>query len=120
MPNGSFKLAEQSGTYGFYAEISLVTHDASDGGLAIEFEPTIDDSWKHAIEFGLRYGWRALRAEEAPPNLKVVVESFESNPVDTTDVIAAYVSVHALFDAFGRKTDTALFNPSSGYFGFRK
>jgi hypothetical protein len=98
---GSFRLAEQIGAWGVFAEIALSVVDRTAPSPFVTFDPGIQvDPWGHecaAIGFGAVYAIEFLNRAESDG---IVVHKLHTNPVDTTPMALAFATCHAMFNCF--------------------
>jgi hypothetical protein len=99
MPNAAFRVAEQHGEFGFYAEVELSVMPVNALSLTV-CHRDISGDWEAAVQFGLSYAWDHLRAR-AKCGFSVEVVSLETHPVDSSHLLVAYVAAMALFKAAG-------------------
>lgn len=95
----TFRIAEQSGAWGFYCEIALTVSVLKQRELQVHHSGT-DDPWKVAVDFGLQYAWEHLRPGNQQGVLVRVVAT-KTHPVDSSNSVVAYAAAMCLFKALG-------------------
>jgi hypothetical protein len=122
MVEGHFKLACQSGGKGYYGEVRLATRSVCDRGLVIDFAPGCEAHWRIGAEFGITYGWELVQFSRSRGNgLVVTVLDIRGQPVDTTNLVVAFVAANALWNALGSAPEhSPSFDATNGRFTFPK
>lgn len=101
MARGEFRLATQSGPKGYFGKVSLdIEPTEIDGDVVIDFDDQRARSWQSGVRFGIEYALEHIpKRKYFPKGLRVHVNSIEGHEVDTTNVVIAYVTANALFEA---------------------
>jgi hypothetical protein len=99
--NHSHRIAWQKGNIGVFAEIALNVQSATGQQHMLVIEQSIGGQMKDAIRFGVAlflesFGYRQKEIAECA----IVVQSVKIVPGDTTTCSLAYVTFHALCNAF--------------------
>lgn len=99
MTRGEYKLAVQSGSKGYYGIVALhVEPDTDSGKLQVEFDPKLAQDWQVGARFGIEYVMERIPSR-FPNGVRIKVDLIRGQPVDTNNVVIAYVSAHALLAA---------------------
>jgi hypothetical protein len=101
--SGTHKLAAQHDNYGYFAEVSVnVMLERGDAGLRVEFSEGTGSAWRAGASFGLAYAFeKSPMAEVRGKRVVVRVTSIRGHAVDTTEVLIAYASAKAFWQAVG-------------------
>jgi len=102
MKQGTGKVAEQSGQWGYYAEVKLEV--AEDDGLLdvqVNWPREIGDRWRVAVAFGVRYAWEHV-SPHTTAGLRVLIHEVHWQPGDSSDLVVAVAAMRATWDALGR------------------
>ncbi|MBE7465792.1 MAG: hypothetical protein HS116_20145 [Planctomycetes bacterium] len=119
-----YKLAEQRGKIGYFARVALFAGWTRDSGqLELDFNANCGDvRWKTGVLFGVEYFWeKEVAGLMHERGLEIKIHEIDGQPVDTTVLVVAYVTIHALRGAVG--TDSRYspeFDGEKGGFYFPK
>lgn len=102
MGNSIYKLALQSGDWGYFAEVEIkVMIDNTLHDLRIDIKEGCEDRWRSAVIFGVTYAWEKLRSKLTGCRVEIIrIRGYE---VDTTQIVMAYSAMNAFWDAVGEK-----------------
>ena len=123
MGYGEFKLVDQLGEKGYFGKVSLeVEAMENKGAITVNFDERNAAGWQSGAAFGIEYVLEHVAKHELfPHGGRVRVSSIQGHPVDTNNVVIAYVTAMALLKALGvepfKRPD---FNRESGLFVFPK
>lgn len=121
---GAFRLAEQVGQFGYFAAIELVVEisTGSHGEVRIELPQELPSHWRNGLVFGIDYALGHARIQSSGQNISCVrVENLETNPVDTSSVLLAFVAAKAVCSAIHIEPPARFtFVPKDGAFLFPK
>jgi hypothetical protein len=122
MKNGEFVLAKQLGSKGYYGRIRLAVEPTISRMLTVDFQAGTEQQWRSGAEFGIVYGWELYhRGHPAVGGLQVRVLEIHSQPVDTTNLVIAFVAANALWNALEwLPTRLPTFDLKNGIFSFPK
>jgi hypothetical protein len=100
MKHGEHALFKQVGGKGYYGKVGLTVELLDRPGLIIDFAPACTADWSVGVQFGIVYGWELFgRAYPEAKGLSVEVVEIEGKPVDTTNLVMAFVTASALWNA---------------------
>ena len=79
-----------------------------------------ESPWKAAVEFGTGYAHaRTVGGGPKTPGAEVRVQELLWQPVDTTELLIAFATVHAFCNAIGRQPPPGFrFDPATGEVAF--
>jgi hypothetical protein len=102
MKSTTTKIVEQKGQAGLYASITLSAELRLGMASVVQYDPSIDDKWKTAIEFAVAYCTEQLPSEVRQNNvLSVRVEDLHWMPVDSTLAVVALVTIRCIWESIG-------------------
>ncbi len=102
MGTGECKVAKQSGRKGYFGRVVLQTEPKDDGQITVEFDEQNASRWQSGARFGIDYALEHISKKTFfPRGLRVIVTSIEGHDVDTSSLLIAYASSHALMQALG-------------------
>jgi hypothetical protein len=120
---GTYRLAAQHGNFGYFAEVSInVTMEPGEAGLRVEFADDTAESWRSGARFGIAYTFEKSPMLRGRGNRVVArVTGIRGHPVDTTEVLVAYVSAAAFWQAVGiTPSETPIFDHTAATVTFPK
>lgn len=121
MPQGSYRLAQQQGGRGYFAEADVDVRPNDSGTLTIEIDTAVDVAWRRGLAFGIEYGWEKYQLGNASAGMVVCVQRVHDNPVDSSATVMAFVACWALFTALAWQPEKGpTFELASGTFCFPK
>lgn len=122
MNEGEYTLQHQRGAKGYYGKIRLRVTSQDGSGLGIHFQEQCPLNWRIGVAFGIMYGWERLQRELCQTNgLTVEVLEVTGQPVDTNNLVMAFVSANALWNALGwSPSEPPVFDLQTGCFTFPK
>ena len=99
VPTGSFRIAEQIGSWAVFADITLSAMVRADGWplvtLGQNVEVDADGRDLAGISFGAAYALGYVGDSEG---VGIIVHKLHTNPVDTTPMALAFATCHAVFE----------------------
>lgn len=97
---GEYILAIQHGNWGYFGNVELEVELLSSGtGVEISIPEEVLQ-WQAGIRFGITYAYEKCRSLGSPPRaVRVIVTRAQGHAVDTTEVVMAFSSAHALWKA---------------------
>jgi len=113
---GEHTVAVQHGQTAYYGRVRLEVKLLSFfRGARVTFADA-DSRWKPAVEFGVAYAYeRTLAGGPKAPGAEVRVREIHWQPVDTTELVIAFATVHAFCRAVGKEPSPALrLDPATG------
>jgi hypothetical protein len=119
---GDFRVATQHGNWGYFGAVELEAEILSSGtGVEVVIPPEIAE-WRAGIRFGIAYAYEKCAGLGSPRNaVRVAVIRAEGHAVDTTELVMAFVSAHALWRALNETpVRTPSLNAAEGIFAFPK
>jgi hypothetical protein len=123
MVRGEDKLAIQVGAIGYFGKVTVESEpEDRDGEVIVDFDPSVPDEWKSGASFGVDYVLEHIATRTHFPNGgRVRVLSIGGHPVDTNNVVIAFVAANALYKALGiLPTMKPEFDKNTGTFTFPK
>ncbi len=101
MKHGEYKLAIQSGNWGYFGKVVLrIETNGAAGGVKVDFDPQRAGDWQAGARFGIDYVLEHVSTKKLfPEGATIHVDSIQGHPVDTTNVVIAYTAVNALIRA---------------------
>jgi hypothetical protein len=96
--NAGFTIAIQYEEWGYFATVDIAVDLSGTSSILVEFADAVDEQWRDALKFGIRYAWEHI-GNSCSAGLRVKVEYVEWNPVDTTQLVVAYTAAMALWKA---------------------
>ena len=102
--DGKFRLATQHGNWAYFGNIELQVELLSHGtGVEIVI-PVEVWQWRTGISFGITYAYEKCTQLGRPRcAIRVDVIRADGHAVDTTELVMAFVSAHALWEALNEK-----------------
>jgi hypothetical protein len=101
MNQGKYKIAQQIKARGIFASIDINAElTQSSTSIEIAYEAQLTREWKIAIEFGASYFLQNMKVpNKHTKGIKILVQQFHGNEVDTTSVLISIVTIKALMHA---------------------
>src|SRR5260370_37935904 len=101
MKRGEFSLATQVGSKGYFGKVALeVEHEDPSGTGKVEFDQPGAQNWQSGARFGIDHVLENIPKKTVfPKGGKIIVHSIQGHPVDTNNVVIAYVAAYALLSA---------------------
>ncbi len=100
MHNGHHRLAHQRSERGYFADVSLaVKVEPGPPGLNVLFDDDAGLLWRTGASFGIAYALE--KAPQRQQRVTVRVKRLHGMIVDTTEILVAYASAFAVWDALG-------------------
>ncbi len=105
MSRGEFAIAKQAGPKGYFGKVALeVEPTENDGAITVDFDEQRARLWQQGARFGIEYVLEHIpRRKYFPKGGRVHVDCIEGHEVDTNNVLIAYLTANALFEALGIK-----------------
>src|SRR5262245_11091960 len=102
--HGKFRLATQHGNLGYFGNVELEV-EALSNGTGVEIVLPIEvTQWRTGISFGISYAYEKCAHIGRPQRaIRVVVIHAQGHAFDTTELVMAFVSAHALWEALNEK-----------------
>jgi hypothetical protein len=123
MGRGEDRLATQVGPKGYFGKVTVEAEPTESGGaVTVDFDSSISEKWKSGASFGIEYVLEHISTRTLFPNGgRVRVVSIGGHPVDTNNVVIAFVAANALYKALGvQPTKKPEFDKDTGTFTFPK
>jgi len=123
MPRGESTIAKQSGLKGYFGKVTLqVEPTEGDGAVTVDFDERRARSWQQGARFGIEYVLEHIpKRKYFPTGGRVHVDCIEGHEVDTNNVLIAYLTANALFEALGfEPTKRPSLDEAAGVFEFPK
>lgn len=122
MREGEYTLQQQRGAKGYFGKVRLEIEMQQLPECSISFLTSCDSKWKLGVEFGLVYGYDLFqRSDVNMSGVAVRVLEVIGQPVDTTCLVMAFVSAHAIWKALEWiPVKCPVFDPKTGHFTFPK
>jgi hypothetical protein len=120
--HGKFRLATQQNNWGYFGTVELEAEVLSSGtGVEVAI-PLEIAQWRAGISFGIAYAYEKCARLGSPPRaVRVVVIRGDGHAVDTTELVMAFVSANALWEALNETpVRRPNLNPADGLFVFPK
>jgi hypothetical protein len=123
MGRGEDKLATQVGGKGYFGKVTVEAEpEDRDGHVTVDFDPSISNDWRSGASFGIEYVLDHITMGTLFPNGgRVRVLQIGGHPVDTNNVVIAFVAAQAMYKALGiQPIKKPEFDKNTGIFSFPK
>jgi hypothetical protein len=122
MNKGEYTLKQQMGSKGYFGMVRLVQSQHDSPGLTIVFDDKCSSEWRIGVEFGITHAWEIFaRTQSGRRDMRVCVLETMGQTVDTSNLVMAFVSANALWNALGWvPPKPPAFDPKTGCFTFSK
>lgn len=123
MGRGEDKLAVQVGPKGYFGKVTVEAEQVDgDGEVSVAFASSISERWKSGAAFGIEYVLEHITTRTLfPTGGRVRVLDIAGHPVDTNNVVIAFVAAQALYKALGvQPVKKPEFDKNTGAFTFPK
>ena len=112
----------QYGNWGYFGSVEIEVEVLSHGTGVEIMIPIEMTQWRAGINFGICYGYEKCEHLGSPPSaIRVAVIRAEGHAVDTSELVMAFVSANALWEALNETpTRRPSLNAAEGTFTLSK